>query len=216
MRRGSVSCRRFAITTSNESDKKIFYTALYHSFVAPTVMSDVDGRYRGSDLAIHTLPKGELNYTTFSLWDTYRALHPLYTLIQTERLPGMVNSLIRMAAEGPAGVPVWPLQAVETACMIGYHSSSVVAEAYVKNIPGIDYKSAYKYWRKRAMDDSYRGMDHYRELGYDAADLDEESASKTLEYAYDDWAVAHIAKAAGETADYKALLKRSRNYKECF
>lgn len=208
--------RKITVTTSNASDKKIFYTSLYHTMVAPTVLSDVDGQYRGSDLVVRTLPAGGENYTTFSLWDTYRALHPLYTLIQTERLPGMINALIRIAAESPAGVPVWPLYAVETACMIGYHSSSVVAEAYVKKIPGVDYKAAYKYWRKRAMDDSYRGMDHYRELGYDAADLDEESASKTLEYAYDDWAVAHLAKAAGETADYKALLKRSRNYKNVF
>ncbi|NYF80712.1 GH92 family glycosyl hydrolase [Granulicella arctica] len=208
--------QKIAITTTNQTNKKIFYTALYHSLVAPTVMSDVDGQYRGSDLAVHALPTGTQNYTTFSLWDTYRALHPLYTLIQTKRLPDIVNALIRMAAEGPAGVPVWPLQAVETACMIGYHSSSVVAEAYVKGIPGIDYKAAYKYWRKRAMDDDYRGLGNYRKLGYDAADLDDESASKTLEYAYDDWAVAHLAKAAGEMADYKLLLKRSRNYKNVF
>ncbi len=207
---------KIVITTKNQADKKIFYTALYHSFIAPTVMSDTDGRYRGSDLEIHTLPAGTLNYTTFSLWDTYRALHPLYTLIQTKRLPDMVNSLIRMAAQGPAGVPVWPLQAVETGCMIGYHSSSILAEAYVKKIPGIDYKAAYPYWRKRAMDDTYRGLSNYRKLGYDASDLDEEAASKTLEYAYDDWAVAHLARAAGETEDAKALLKRSRNYKNVF
>ena len=207
---------KITIETKQADHKRIFYTALYHSLVAPTLFSDVDGQYRGMDLEIHRLPAGGKNYSTYSLWDTYRALHPLYTLVQTERLPGILNTLILMAEQSPAGVPVWPLQAVETGCMIGYHSAPVLAEAYMKGIPGVDYAKAYPLWRKRAMDDDYRGLGYYRKMGYIPCDLEEEAVSKTLEYAYDDWAVAHLARAAGAQDDYKLLLARSRNYKNTF
>jgi predicted alpha-1,2-mannosidase len=207
---------KIAIETNRADHKKIFYTALYHSLVAPTLFSDVDGRYRGMDLQVHQLPAGEKHYSTYSLWDTYRALHPLYTLVQTDRLPGLLNTMILMAEQSPAGVPVWPLQAVETGCMIGYHSAPVLAEAYVKEIPGVDYAKAYPLWRKRAMNDDYRGLGYYRKLGFIPCDQEEESVSKVLEYAYDDWAVAHLARAAGATDDYKLLLARSRNYKNVF
>jgi predicted alpha-1,2-mannosidase len=168
------------------------------------------------DLKVHSLPEGVKIYSTYSLWDTYRALHPLYTLVQTERLPNLLNTLILMAEQSPAGVPVWPLQAVETGCMIGYHSAPVLAEAYVKGISGVDYVKAYPLWRKRAMDDNYRGLGYYRKMGFIPCDLEDEAVSKTLEYAYDDWAVAHLAKAAGAEDDYKLLLARSRNYKNTF
>lgn len=204
------------IETTRVDHRKIFYTALYHAMVAPNLFSDVDGQYRGMDLQIHKLPAGENNYTTYSLWDTYRALHPLYTLIQNDRLPDLLNTLIRMAEQSPAGVPVWPLYAVETGCMIGYHSAPVLAEAYVKGVKGVDYAKAYPLWRKRAFVDNYRGLIQYRDLGYIPCDQEEESVSKTLEYAYDDWAVAHLARAAGATEDYKLLLQRSRNYKNVF
>jgi len=204
------------IETSNADHKKIFYTAMYHSFVAPTLFSDVDGQYRGSDLEVRKLPQGAKNYTTYSLWDTYRALHPMYTLVQTERLPDLLNAMVLIAEQSPAGVPVWPLQAVETGCMIGYHSAPVLAEASVKGIRGVDYAKAYPLWRKRAMDDDYRGLGYYRKMGYIPCDQEEEAVSKTLEYAYDDWAVAHLAKAAGKEDDYKTLLQRSRNYKNTF
>src|SRR5271165_652631 len=107
---------KVTIETNRADHKKIFYTAFYHSLVAPTLFSDVDGQYRGMDLQVHRLPAGAKNYTTYSLWDTYRALHPLYTLVQTDRLPDFLNALILMAEQSPAGVPVWPLQAVETGC----------------------------------------------------------------------------------------------------
>ncbi|HEY0759275.1 MAG TPA: GH92 family glycosyl hydrolase [Acidisarcina sp.] len=207
---------RVQIETTNEAHKRTFYSGLYHAMVAPTLFSDVDGRYRGSDFQIHQLPTGASNYTTFSLWDTYRALHPLYTLMLHERLPDLLNSLIRMAEEGPAGVPVWPLQGFETGCMIGYHSAVVLAEAHAKGIAGVDYKHAYTLWRKRAMDDPYRGLPEYRSLGYLPCDTQEESVSKTLEYAYDDWAMAQLALAAGAGEDRQLLLKRSRNYKNVF
>jgi predicted alpha-1,2-mannosidase len=207
---------KITIETKREDHRKIFYTAFYHAMVAPTLFSDVDGQYRGMDLEIHKLPAGANNYSTYSLWDTYRALHPLYTIVQTERLPDMLNTMILMAEQSPAGVPVWPLQAVETGCMIGYHSAPVLAEAYAKGISGVDYAKAYPLWRKRAMDDDYRGLGYYRKLGYIPCDLEDESVSKVLEYAYDDWAVAHLANAAGATEDYRLMLARSRNYKNVF
>ena len=207
---------KITIETDRADHKKIFYSALYHSFVAPTLFSDVDGQYRGMDLKVHQLPAGGKHYSTYSLWDTYRALHPLYTLVQTDRLPGILNTMVLMAEQSPAGVPVWPLQAVETGCMIGYHSAPVLAEAYVKKIPGVDYAKAYPLWRKRAMDDNYRGLGYYRKLGFIPCDQEDEAVSKTLEYAYDDWAVAHLARAAGKEEDYKLLLQRSRNYKNTF
>jgi predicted alpha-1,2-mannosidase len=207
---------KIVIETQRADHKKIFYTALYHSMVAPTLFSDADGQYRGMDLEVHRLPAGVNNYTTYSLWDTYRALHPLYTLVQAERLPDLLNTLIRMAEQSPAGVPIWPLQAVETGCMIGYHSAPVLAEAYVKGISGVDYKKAYSLWRKRAMVDNYRGLIQYRDLGFIPCDQEDEAVSKTLEYAYDDWAVAHLAHAAGADDDYKFLIQRSRNYKNVF
>src|SRR6185437_1526305 len=207
---------RIRIETTRADHRKIFYTALYHAMVAPSLFSDVDGQYRGMDLQVHKLPAGENNYTTFSLWDTYRALHPLYTLIQTDRLPDLLNTLIRMAEQSPAGVPVWPLYAVETGCMIGYHSAPVLAEAHMKGVKGVDYAKEYLLWRKRAFVDNYRGLIQYRDLGYIPCDQEDESVSKTLEYAYDDWAVAHLARAAGATEDYRLLLQRSRNYKNVF
>jgi predicted alpha-1,2-mannosidase len=207
---------KIVIETPREDHKKIFYTSLYHSLLAPTLFNDVDGQYRGMDLAVHSLPQGANNYSTYSLWDTYRALHPLFTLIQRERLPDLLNTMIRMAEQSPAGVPVWPLQACETGCMIGYHSAPVLAEGYIKGIKGVDYAKAYSLWRKRAMSDEYRGLGYYRKLGFIPCDQEDESVSKTLEYAYDDWAVGHLARAADETDDYHALLERSRNYKNVF
>ena len=156
---------RIAIDAASDDMRRIFYTSLYHTMMAPTLFSDVDGRYRGMDLAVHQLPQGAHNYSTYSLWDTYRALHPLFTLYQPERVPDLVNGLIRMAAESPEGPPVWPLQGVETGCMIGYHSASVIAEAQAKGFQGIDIDKAWPLYRKRAMDDDYRGLSYYRKLG---------------------------------------------------
>jgi predicted alpha-1,2-mannosidase len=207
---------RITIETSNLRQREIFYTSLYHMMVAPTLFDDVDGQYRGMDGKVHQLPAGTHNYSTFSLWDTYRATHPFYTLALADRVPDFVNCLIRMAQESPDGMPVWPLQAKETGCMTGYHSSSVIAEAYVKGFNGIDLAKVYPAMRKRAMVDDYRGLGYYRKLGYIPCDKEEESCSKTLEYIYDDWAVAHVAKAVGAAEDQKLLLERSRNYRNLF
>ena len=207
---------RIKVETANPKHKTIFYTALYHMMVAPTLFDDVDGQYRGMDGKIHQLPTGAHNYSTFSLWDTFRAAHPMYTICQADRVPDLVNCLIRMAQESPDGVPIWPLQARETFCMTGYHSSSVYAEAYVKGFKGIDYSGVYPPLRRRAMDDDYRGLGYYRKLGYIPCDKEEESVSKTMEYVYDDWAVAHVAKALGHADDYRLLVERSKNYKNLF
>ena len=207
---------RIRVETKNTRHRTIFYTALYHMMVAPTLFDDVDGRYRGMDGKVHQLPRGAHNYSTFSLWDTYRAAHPMYTIFLSDRVPDFVNCLIRMANESPEGVPVWPLQGRETGCMTGYHSSSVYAEAWVKGFKGIDFSQVFPPLRRRAMDDDYRGLGYYRKLGYIPCDKEEESVSKTMEYVYDDWAVAHIAKAVGATDDYKLLLERSKNYKNLF
>lgn len=207
---------KIRIETSNNAWKRTFYSSLYHSMLAPTLFDDADGRYRGMDSAIHTLPQGSRNYTTFSLWDTYRAEHPLMTLIHGDRVPDMMNSLIRMAVQSPAGMPVWPLQGKETGTMTGYHSAAVIAEACVKGFKGIDLETAYEAMRKRAFVDDYRGLKWYRDMGYIPADKEEESVSKTLEYCYDDWAVAHVAQVLGKTEDAEQLLKRSRNYRNYF
>ncbi|HWG11035.1 MAG TPA: GH92 family glycosyl hydrolase [Rhodanobacteraceae bacterium] len=208
--------QRIRFDSTSDDVKRTFYSALYHTMVAPTLFSDVDGRYRGMDLAIRRLPAGRHNYSTYSLWDTYRALHPLYTLYQSQRVPDLVDGLVRMALESPAGPPVWPLQGVETYCMIGYHSVVVLAEAHAKGFSGIDYAKAWPVYRKVAMDGDYRGMAYYRKLGFIPSDKVDEAASKTLEYAYDDWALSHLAEAAGAHDDARALRERSRNYRNVF
>ncbi|WP_454830835.1 GH92 family glycosyl hydrolase [Pseudoxanthomonas wuyuanensis] len=202
--------------TDDGMQRRIFYTSLYHSLLAPTLFSDVDGRYRGMDLQVHTLPDGYHNYSTYSLWDTYRTLHPLLTLVQPERVPDLMHGLVRGAAECPDGVGIWPLQGVETGTMIGYHSAVALAEAHAKGFGGIDYAAAWPLFRKRAMDDDFHGLPYYRRLGYIPSDKVNEAASRTLEYAYDDWACAHLARAAGAEDDYRALLDRSRNYRHLF
>ena len=207
---------RIRIESSNQKHKQIFYTGLYHLMLAPTLFDDADGQYRGMDGEVHHLPSGFHNYSTFSLWDTYRAAHPLYTLFQSQRVPDFANCLIRMASESPNGMPVWPLQAKETGTMTGYHSAAVIAEACVKKFPNLDLEKVYPLMKKRAMADDYRGLGFYRKLGYIPANTEEESVSKTTEYAYDDWAVAHVAQALGVTDDAKLLLDRSRNYRNLF
>ncbi|MBI4891709.1 MAG: glycoside hydrolase family 92 protein [Acidobacteria bacterium] len=204
---------RASITTSDTRRREIFYTALYHTLLAPTLFDDVDGQYRGMDNQVHKLAAGEHNYSTYSLWDTYRALHPLYTLMQQERLPSLINCLVRQGGESPAGVPIWPLQGRETFCMTGYHSAPVVAEAMAKGVKGVDYELAYSQLYKRAMQDDYRGLGMLRKYGYIPSDKEEESATKTLEYSYDAWAVAQIARQLGKTGDYETLLGQAALYR---
>jgi predicted alpha-1,2-mannosidase len=184
--------------------------------LGPQLFDDADGQYRGMDNQIHQLPAGKHNYTAFSLWDTFRAAHPAYTLIQTDRVPDFANTLIRMAEQSPAGMPVWPLQGCETGTMTGYHSASVISEAIAKGVPGIDAEAAYRVMMRRAMVENYRGLSYYRQLGYIPADREEESVSKTFEYCYNDWAISHVAEKLGHTDDAALLRKRSTNYRQYF
>ena len=207
---------RIRIEDADEDRKRIFYTAMYHMMCAPTLADDANRQYRGLDKRIHTLKPGEHNYSTYSLWDTYRALHPSFTLWQSERVAPLVNCLVRMADESIYGFPVWPLQDGETYCMPGYHGASVMAEACVKKVPGIDWTRAYAGMRKRNLVDDYQGLGFYRELGYIPADKVGESIGKLVEYSYCDWACAHVADATGHHDDAKVMREHSQNYRNVF
>jgi predicted alpha-1,2-mannosidase len=203
---------RIAVTGADARQRRIFSTALYHSFVAPTVFSDVDGRYRGMDSAIHTLAPREENFSTFSLWDIYRAIGPLFSLVQPERSTRMIRNLIRMTEESPYGPPIWPLQGAETFCMIAWHSVVMIAEAVTKGLPAADCRRAWAALRFHAFEDRSLDLGYYRSKGYMPCDRVPESVSKTLEIAYDDWALARIAQAAGAHDDADALRRRSLCY----
>lgn len=180
-------------------DKEImtnFYTGLYHSFLAPNIFNDIDGRYRGRDNQIHTLEEGDgNNYTVFSLWDTYRATHPLYTLTQVERTNDFINTFLRQYQQG-GDLPVWELAANETECMIGYHSVSVIADAYSKGIRGYDIGLAREAMIATANFDEF-GKVGFRTNGYINAGDEPESVSKTLEYSYDDFCIGLMEKQDG-------------------
>ena len=206
------------VTGGTEDQRTIMASALYHAQLAPTLFTDRDGRYVGLDREVHHAPEGEEAHSTYSLWDTYRALHPLLTLIDPPRAALLTRDICRQTAQSPAGPLVWPLQGVETACMIGWHGVSVLAEAQAKGIEA-DYAAAWPNIRRRAFDrdfkdiDSTLGRGFYYDLGYIPADEVWESVSRTQEYAYDDWAMAHLAEALGETQDAAALRERSRNWR---
>ncbi|MCU7496828.1 MAG: glycoside hydrolase family 92 protein [Ignavibacteria bacterium] len=199
-----------------DKDKTIFYTALYHSFLTPNLCMDASGSYRGYDGLIHKA-EGFLKYSTFSLWDTFRAAHPLYTLLVPEKVSDFVNSLLADYKENTFKMlPIWPLANIETWAMIGYHSVSVIAEAYIKGIRGYDMKLAFEAMKMSATCRIYEGLEEYMKLGYVPADHWEQSASKTLEYAFDDWCIARAAKEMGLKDEYGAFLKRSDNYRNVF
>jgi predicted alpha-1,2-mannosidase len=211
-----VELERIRIEDSNTDRKTVFYSGLYHMMCAPTLADDANGQYRGLDKQIHSLDKGDHNYSTYSLWDTYRALHPSFTLWQLDRVTPMVNCLVRMAEQSIYGFPVWPLQDGETYCMPGYHGASVMAEACVKKVPGIDWKRAYAGMRKRSLEDDYMGLPSYRKLGYIPADKEYESVGKLVEYVYCDWACSHVADATGHADEARLQRERSQNYRNLF
>jgi predicted alpha-1,2-mannosidase len=193
-----------------------FYTALYHCYMGPVVHSDVDGRYRGLDGNVHTAD-GFTNYTIFSLWDTYRAQHPLLTILQPERTGHMIRSLLAHRQQSVHGVlPVWSHHANENWCMIGYHSVSVVADAYVKGLRGFDENQALEAMIASANYDRYDGIGDYRELGYVPADRHSNSASKTLEFAYDDWAIARMAEAMGREEVMATFARRAASWRNLY
>jgi predicted alpha-1,2-mannosidase len=200
--------------TSNDKDKlAVFYTALYHTMVQPNIAQDIDGKYRGRDNKIH-VAEGFDYYTVFSLWDTFRAAHPLYTLIDKKRTADFINTFLKQYEQG-GRLPVWELSSNETDCMIGYHSVSVMADAMVKGIKGFDYEKAFEAAKHSAMLDRL-GLEAYKRQGFISIDDDHESVSKTLEYAYDDWCIAQMADLLGKKEDYKYFMKRSQNWKNIF
>ena len=200
--------------TSDDKDKlAIFYTALYHTMMQPNIAQDLDGKYRGRDNQIHTA-EGFDYYTVFSLWDTFRAAHPLYTLIDKKRTSDYINTFIKQYEQG-GRLPVWELASNETDCMIGYHSVSVIADAMAKGITGFDYEKAFEASKASAMRDVL-GLEAYKKNGFISMDDEHESVSKTLEYAYDDWCIAQMAQILNKKEDYEYFMKRSQNWKNIF
>lgn len=199
---------------SEDQDKfAIFYTALYHTMMQPNIAQDLDGKYRGMDQKIHTA-EGFDYYTVFSLWDTFRAAHPLYTLIDKKRTADYINTFLKMYEQG-GRLPVWELASNETDTMIGYHSVSVIADAMAKGIKGFDYEMAFEASKASAMRDVL-GLKAYKENGFISMDDDHESVSKTVEYAYDDWCIAQMAQILNKKEDYDYFMKRSQNWKNLF
>ena len=194
-----------------------FYTAAYHAMMAPSLFMDSDGRYRGPDNAVHQA-KGFRNVSTFSLWDTYRALHPLLTIIQPEqRTNDFINSLLAARSESAYGVlPVWSFQGQETWTMIGYHAVPVIADAWMKGIRGYNADAALDAMVASASYAPYDGLGDYMQLGYVPIDREGEAASKTLEYAYDDWTIARMAESQGKTKVAQQFEKRAANWRNTF
>ncbi len=190
-----------------------FYTALYHCMIQPNVAMDVDGMYRGRDNKIHKA-EGFTYYSVFSLWDTYRGEHPLFTIIDQQRTSDFINTFIAQYEQG-GRLPVWELASNETDCMIGYHAVSVIADAMVKGIKGFDYEKAFVASKHSAMLDHF-GLKYYKANGYISSEFEGESVSKTLEYAYDDWCIAQMAKLLKKPNDYWYFMKRSQSWKNLF
>ena len=204
---------KIVVEDDNQTNKVNFYTAMYHSMLAPNLYQDVDGRYRGMDLNINQTNDFKY-YTVFSLWDTYRAAHPLYTIIEQERTNDFINTFLAKFDEGGI-MPIWDLAANYTGCMIGYHAVPVIADAYLKGIRNYDADKALEAMKHSATQDKL-GLDYYKNLGFIPVEKESESVSKTLEYAYDDWSIAKMAKAMGEQKDYETFLERGQNYKNVF
>jgi predicted alpha-1,2-mannosidase len=200
------------IACDRDELKTIFYTALYHAFLAPVVHSDVDGKYKGADGEIHRASYDY--YSTFSLWDTFRAAHPLYTLLQGDRINDFVRSMLAHYEEY-GYLPVWALAGNETNTMTGYHAVPVIADAWLKGYRDYDVELAYRAMKTSAMQ-NIRGVRHYKEYGYIPCDLENESVTKNLEYAFDDWCIAQIALALEETDDYNYFMERAASYRHLF
>ncbi len=207
------SLSKIEVKSEDVQKLNIFYTALYHSMIHPSVASDVDGRYRGRDMKIHQA-NGFVPYTVFSLWDSFRALHPLLSIIETKRTADFINSFTQQYAQSKR-LPVWELSGNETNCMIGFHSVSVIADALAKNISGIDTTLIYQ-----AVIDASNytegGLTQFNKKFYLEVNDESESVSKTLEYAYDNWCIARIALKYNNHADYLLYCKRANTYKNIF
>ena len=208
------------IVGGSVDDRANFYTALYHTMIAPTIYSDVDGQYYGPDKKVHQAD-GWVNYSTFSLWDTFRAAHPLLTYTQPERVNDMVKSFIAFYEQN-GRLPVWNFWGSETDMMIGYHAVPVIVDAYLKGIGDFDAEKALEACVATANIDEYRGIGTYKQKGYipynvaDKYNAENWSLSRTLEYAFDDYCIAEMAKKMGKTALADEFYKRSQNYRNVY
>ncbi len=208
---------KISVTTLDEGEMVNFYTALYHTFLSPTVYMDTDGQYKGIDQNVHRA-NGFTNYTTFSLWDTYRALHPFLNIVQPKRNRDMAASMMAHYDQSVHKMlPIWSHYANENWCMIGYHSVSVLADAIVKdNLAGPDAMKALDASVQTAKTKYYDGLEYYMKMGWVPEDKNSSSVSKTLEYAYDDWAIAQAAKKLGRKDIYSEFMKRAENWKNVY
>ena len=204
---------KIIVESNNEDAKTIFYTALYHSMVAPNLYSDVDHRYRSHGKEICKDDSFEM-HTVFSLWDTFRALHPLFTIIEQQKTNDLINSMLDMYKHDGL-LPVWELSGNETNCMIGYNSVPVITDAWIKGIREYDAHLALKAMVETATADQF-GLKYYKTKGYIPADKEGESVSKTLEYAYDDWCIAELAKGLDDQKVYEEFTKRAQYYKNIY
>ena len=201
------------IETDDNTVKRTFYTALYHTMIAPSEFCDVNNDYRGADAQMHE--KGAFkNYTTFSLWDTYRAAHPLMSIIHPEKMNDIVNTMLTIYQQ-QGKLPVWHLMGCETDCMVGNPGISVVADAIMKGYDGFDKELAFEAMKKSAMLDE-RGLNFFKEYGYIPYDKENEALAKCMEYAIADWSIAQVAQKMGKTEDYEYFLKRSKAYTHYF
>lgn len=203
---------KIIVETDNPDLKKTFYTALYHAFLSPYIFSDVDGSYKDYN---HKQAKVDFpKYTVLSLWDTFRALKPLFTITQPELTNDIVKSML-LQYDQTGLLPVWELMGNETGTMIGYHSIPVITDAIMKGIGDFDTEKAYEAMKASSMSD-VEGLAYFREYKYIPSDMENESVSKTLEYCYDDWCIAQVAKKLGKDEDYKYYTERSQYYKNVF
>ncbi len=209
----NTALKKIEVEGGSLSQNTIFYTALYHTMVVPNVFQDVDGKYRGMDKKIHQATD-HTQYSVFSLWDTYRAAHPLYTILEPSRVTDFVKTFLAQYEQG-GKLPVWELAANETNCMIGYHAVSVIADAYAKGIKNFDAEKALAAMQHSADQDDF-GLKPYKSNDYIPFDQESESVSKTLEYAYDDWCISQMAKNMGKDKVFAFYNRRAQNYKNLF
>ena len=202
------------VETDDEASKRVFYTAHYHTMIAPTLFCDVNGEYRGMNDMIYTDPK-KANYTTLSLWDTYRALNPLMTITQPEMVDHVVNSMISIYRQQDK-LPIWPLMSGETDQMPGYSSVPVIADAYLKGFTGFDAEEALQAMIATATYEKQKGVPYVVKKGYIPADKVHEATSIAMEYAVDDWGIAAMARKMGKTEDAETFSKRAHYYKNYF
>jgi len=209
-----MQLQKVKIKTDSLSQMKKFYTAMYHTMIAPSTFNDVNNDYRGTDKKVYRNASFQ-NTTTYSLWDTYRALNPLYTIIQPERINDIINTMLAIYKQ-QGSLPMWHLMGNETNTMVGYSAVPVVADAYLKGFRGFDTKLAYEAVKATAMRDDFGSLKLYKKLGYIPADSTVESVAMGLEYSIDDYGIAQMAKKMGDQAGYDYFAKRGKNYQNYF